>query len=94
MHLMARKFLVIFGAEKADRLSPFNDDKPKRAKICRHKALRVRLSVTYEFFIKTIIHPTSMYDASVFLKFVGFFEKRGGPGISAIRQMPRRGQAQ
>ena len=42
---MVRKFLVIFGAEEADRLSPFNDDKPKRAKICRHKALRVQLSV-------------------------------------------------
>ena len=28
-------------------LSPFNDDKPKRAKICRHKALRVWLSVAY-----------------------------------------------
>ena len=45
MHLMARKFLVIFGAEEADRRLPFNDDKPKRAKIRRHKALRVRLSV-------------------------------------------------
>ena len=51
MHLMVRKFLVIFGAEEADRLSPFNDDKPKRAKICRHKALRVQVSVVIPFTI-------------------------------------------
>ena len=44
---MIRKFSVIFGAEKADRLSPFNDDKSKAGKICRHKALRVQLSVAY-----------------------------------------------
>ena len=42
---MTRKFLVIFGEEEADRLSPFNDDKPKRAKIYRHKALSVRVSL-------------------------------------------------
>ena len=49
-HLTARKFLVIFGAEEADRRSPFNDDKPKRAKICRHKALRVMTSLAYFSF--------------------------------------------
>ena len=42
---MARKFLVIFGAEDEVRLSPCKDDKPKMTKICCHKALRGRASL-------------------------------------------------
>ena len=42
---MTRKFLVILGAEDEVRLPPFEDDKPKRAKIVRHKASRVRFPI-------------------------------------------------
>ena len=68
---MTRKFLVIFGAEEADRLSPFNDDKPKRAKICRHKALRVQLSVAYEKTHKFGLFIRQLNLAVCALHFVG-----------------------
>ncbi len=42
---MTRKFLVILGAEDEVRLPLFEDDEPKRAKIVRHKASRVRFPI-------------------------------------------------